>query len=366
MCPTVPMSQLASAFPLPGRIAWNVPALSRRCQSMTKKNVAFVENRMAAKVIRRCSSSIPRIQRVTLCTHSRMARNGIVATIVRTETGHSRTIDGNIMSLAPELIVATNSQPFTRKSVHTEYSFLPSQISSGRCGLLFMRGSVKHACHMSSLLYTLFFFKWLVRRLIMGISVPESCFITRRFFFRCEFFFIIARPPLMARACFFFLLAAASTLVGSEFQPIAWARFTNGQQFEGTSYVWLAESALQIEFDTPVAPTDFLELLYGAKNDEREAELALNGITNQLHHGGYRGFRWLRVPLMAVPLRDHLSVTLRGSGAPGSRPAFISEVRIVSRNATALTQSTAVHRATVTRVRATAPTREAFPEMRIA
>jgi hypothetical protein len=51
-----------------------------------------------------------------------------------------------MISLAPEMIVATNSQPFTRQSVQAEYSFLPSQISSGWLGW-FMALYVKHPCH---------------------------------------------------------------------------------------------------------------------------------------------------------------------------------------------------------------------------
>src|SRR5262245_26871196 len=61
------------------------------------------------------------------------------------------------MSLAPEIRVAINSQPLIFQSKRHEYSLWPRMISSGTCNLSFIiRHSVKHACHMSSKLYTIF------------------------------------------------------------------------------------------------------------------------------------------------------------------------------------------------------------------
>ncbi|HPC60489.1 MAG TPA: acetylxylan esterase [Verrucomicrobiota bacterium] len=107
----------------------------------------------------------------------------------------------------------------------------------------------------------------------------------------------------------------------------AWCRFLNGpEQLDGTPYYWLGRDPLTLEFEVVPQAGDALELAWGAKGDERDALLRVNGKTLPVRAGGHWGFRWIRVALppdLEAP-RYHIQFK------PGAlRPAFLSEVRLV-------------------------------------
>ncbi len=128
-------------------------------------------------------------------------------------------------------------------------------------------------------------------------------------------------------------LATATAGDGESATPInsvlAWIRFDAAtQDYLGTRYLFLGDGDLQLTFSVRPHPGHVLELLWGAKNDTREALLAVNGREAPLRQGGYNGFRRLRVPVPAGVTGDRYDVSLKAAG----RPAFLGEVRLVARD----------------------------------
>lgn len=107
----------------------------------------------------------------------------------------------------------------------------------------------------------------------------------------------------------------------------AWCRFVNGpEQLDGTAYYWLGRDQIALEFEVVPQVGDALELAWGAKGDERDALLRVNGKPLPVRAGGHWGFRWIRITLppdLEAP-RYHLEFK-----AGSLRPAFLSEVRLV-------------------------------------
>ncbi len=95
------------------------------------------------------------------------------------------------------------------------------------------------------------------------------------------------------------------------------------QEYSGTPYYWLAEWSLEVELPQKLEPGDALELLWGAKRDVRAAEIAINGKSQVVTHGGYDGFQWFRLPLATLPAK----LTLRAHGA--DKVAFVAGARVV-------------------------------------
>lgn len=107
--------------------------------------------------------------------------------------------------------------------------------------------------------------------------------------------------------------------------PLAWMRFDEAPQtYQGTTYRFLGDGALEVTFTTTPEPGQVLDLLWGAKNDERAALLTINGQSISLRHGGYDGFQWLRV-VPPAPTGATWSVRL---AATAERPAFLAAVRV--------------------------------------
>ena len=89
---------------------------------------------------------------------------------------------------------------------------------------------------------------------------------------------------------------------------LAWYRFEEGRErYKGKPYLWLGDADMRLVIDVKPRPGHVLELLWGAKNDRREAQLAVNGKLQRLSHGGHDGFEWLRVQMYS-PSKGHLSM----------------------------------------------------------
>lgn len=150
--------------------------------------------------------------------------------------------------------------------------------------------------------------------------------------------------------------------------PLAWIRFDDAaERFEGTAYRWLGERPVRTVFDVKPSAGIALELLWGSKNDDREALLVVNGTTNRLRNGGYQGFRWLRHPLPADVGGDRCEVALLPVAGASGKPAFVAEIRLVESGSAAAAPAAAPrsHRATLLDAPAPPPADgEAFPAMR--
>jgi hypothetical protein len=117
-------------------------------------------------------------------------------------------------------------------------------------------------------------------------------------------------------------------------EPLAWASFQDHatQAYRDTRYVFLGDGDLTLAIDVPPAAGQVLELLWGAKNDQRGARVVINGHSQTVQAGGYDGFRWQRVPLPAGMQGERYQVTLQ---AAEPKAAFLAAVRLlVSEDAT--------------------------------
>ncbi len=144
----------------------------------------------------------------------------------------------------------------------------------------------------------------------------------------------------------------------------AWIRFVDAPEaLEGTPYYWLGRTGLLLNYDVAPQSGDVLELSWGAKADEREAAILVNGRKVTVATGGHWGFRWIRVPIPAAGAagKDYRIEFQKATGPP----AFLSEVRLVraSSNPTAPDLRPPAFRAKLT-LTSNSQSSEAFPEMR--
>jgi len=151
--------------------------------------------------------------------------------------------------------------------------------------------------------------------------------------------------------------------------PLAWIRFSKGaEQYAGRPYLWLGRMQIRLTIDVPPGPGQALDLLWGSKKDTRGAVATINGRAVTIRHGGYDGFRWLRVAIPKGVTGKRHEVVLR---AGGPKPAFLAEVRLVAPGAAApaaadpkkLPAYRISLKTTAVTLRAP-PAGEAFPEMR--
>ncbi len=145
----------------------------------------------------------------------------------------------------------------------------------------------------------------------------------------------------------------------------AWVRFADGpESLDGTPYHWLGRTGLKVSFDVSPRPGDALELGWGAKGDEREAILLINGQSVTVRDGGHWGFRWIRVPIPAGVKGERCEIEIR-RGKP--QFAFLSEVRLVGsgtgESRPDLREPNHKGRVALASAQSPAPV-EAFPEMR--
>ncbi len=146
---------------------------------------------------------------------------------------------------------------------------------------------------------------------------------------------------------------------------VAWARFVDGpESLDGTPYHWLGRTDLRVTFDAPPRIGDALELGWGAKGDQRQATLVVNGRSIPMREGGHWGFRWIRVEIPKdFPGTQYHVELRRGEGLP----AFFSEIRLTSVGGDGKRPDfrQASHKAKVTLLSAgSVKVGEAFPEMR--
>jgi hypothetical protein len=140
-------------------------------------------------------------------------------------------------------------------------------------------------------------------------------------------------PPLLIA-----LLCAAAAPVRSFQEPppgkaLAWMSFDNAaESYQGTPYIFLGFEQINLKIDVPPVPGQALDLLWGAKNDTRAALVTINGSTQRVEHGGYDGFRWLRVPLPADIKGELCEVSLAQTDG---KAAFIARVRLSEPSAAA-------------------------------
>jgi hypothetical protein len=167
-------------------------------------------------------------------------------------------------------------------------------------------------------------------------------------------------PKLRAR------LGAARSVPPDNEDAAAWVRFLDAPEaLDGTPYHWLGRTELRMTFDVRPRAGDALELSWGAKGDQREALLIVNGQTLPVQGGGHWGFRWLRVPVPAGVAGERYDLELRrGTG----QPAFLSEVRLTARererDRPGLERSAHRARLVLTTAAGSGAPTEAFPDRR--
>ncbi|MBI5833622.1 MAG: hypothetical protein HZB16_15080 [Armatimonadetes bacterium] len=166
----------------------------------------------------------------------------------------------------------------------------------------------------------------------------------------------------MPRWCLLLLvtstIGAALPGVGS---ATAWVRCQQSAQvYAERNYWWLGEVTLQVHCDAPERIVA-VALLWGAKQDDRAARLAIGRDQQVVRHGGYDGYEWVIMPIgpTTAPLLCTLSAPTEG------KPAFIAEVRFLSDSSADGDLAAPRHLASVTTAAAVVPPRpDAFPAMR--
>ena len=114
-------------------------------------------------------------------------------------------------------------------------------------------------------------------------------------------------------------------------EPLAWARFEDGpEQHGGVPYWWLGKYELTLEIGVEPEDGHALDLCWGSKDDTRGARISVNGQTAKLKHGGYDGFRWVRVKLPGDISGS--SYTVRMSSLEGQE-AFLAAVQLTDTGA---------------------------------
>ena len=166
-------------------------------------------------------------------------------------------------------------------------------------------------------------------------------------------------------ACMLFVLSvAAAAAEAPDPAPLAWIRFPGSeQQYAGKPYLWLGRLSMSLTIDVQPQPGHVLELLWGSKNDARDAVATINGQQVKIQHGGYDGFRWLRVPIPKGVKGTRYEITLaRGFAKPG----FLAEIRIAApgKATQAVDVKAKAHNVALKTTGVASVRLEAFPEMR--
>ena len=164
----------------------------------------------------------------------------------------------------------------------------------------------------------------------------------------------------MRHLCWVVLLLA-SVAAGEQAPVLAWARFDDAAQaYEGTRYRFLGDGALSLACAVAPAPGQQVALLWGSKGDQRQATLTVGDQTVRLDHGGWRGFRWVSVPL-PLGRGEHVALVLSG---PRQGSAFLAEIRLLGPGTGPGTLVPGAGASDKMRVTQSAAPLVAFPEMR--
>ena len=136
-----------------------------------------------------------------------------------------------------------------------------------------------------------------------------------------------------ALACLFFL--ANGSLVSAQYALSVDAYASLGtlsdsmkiEEYADLPYFFLGNGKLEFSIDIEPESDHVLDLLWGSKSDQRSATLVVNGVSQDLTHGGYDGFEWMRIEL---PEPDEATEYTFVLSAAGEKNAFISEIRLVT------------------------------------
>ena len=128
------------------------------------------------------------------------------------------------------------------------------------------------------------------------------------------------------------------------------------QTYAGESYAFLGDSALRLTIPIAPQPGHVLNFRWGAKNDQRSAEVQIHGKMLPLKSGGYDGFRWLRMPVPAGVTGEKYVIELQPPAA--GKAAFLAAVQVLTPEGASAAPGTI----TVQKITAERPL--AFPEMR--
>ncbi|AKJ65653.1 hypothetical protein [Kiritimatiella glycovorans] len=113
--------------------------------------------------------------------------------------------------------------------------------------------------------------------------------------------------------------------------PAAWIRFDpeNSKQYHGRTYHFLGDAPLYVKVAAAPKEDAVLDLLWGAKNDQRVAILKAGDTEQRVRAGGYDGFRWQRVELDPPKGKEEWLVELRAANG-NDAPAFLAALRLTS------------------------------------
>ena len=145
---------------------------------------------------------------------------------------------------------------------------------------------------------------------------------------------------------------------------LAWIRFDDAEhRYADIPYLWLGHGDLRFVIDVPPQQSHRLELLWGSKDDAREAFVTVNGHRQTIREGGYDGFRWVPIPQPPNVSGKSYEVTLQQASA---NPAFVAAVRMTDPNKaeerTAQGLEASAHKIVLEKLPQSGT--EAFPEMR--
>jgi hypothetical protein len=137
------------------------------------------------------------------------------------------------------------------------------------------------------------------------------------------------RTKLAAIICF--ITMSVASFMFAEDPPsgkrLAWIRFEQGpESYAGKPYIWLGRAQIDLTMDAKPRAGLTLDLLWGSKDDSRNALLVVNGKSQSVAGGGYDGFRWKRVALPADVEGENLRISIRQADG---KPAFLAAVQLV-------------------------------------
>ncbi len=95
-------------------------------------------------------------------------------------------------------------------------------------------------------------------------------------------------------------------------------------------YFFLNNGDLKCTIDVRPSDAYALDLLWGAKNDERMASVTVNGTRQTVSAGGYDGFQWLRVDLPTGIADAQYKIALSKTRTDG-RVAFVAAIRLIDK-----------------------------------
>jgi hypothetical protein len=140
---------------------------------------------------------------------------------------------------------------------------------------------------------------------------------------------IMHRTKLLVSAIVITMSAVSTVLAedAPDGKSLAWIRFEKGpESYADKPYFWLGSTQIDLTMDVKPAAGLCLDLLWGSKNDSRDALLVVNGKSQTIEGGGYDGFRWKRVVLPADIKGENVQVSIRQADG---KAAFLAEVRLV-------------------------------------